>query len=180
MSRSALIWRLRLEVNIIQSWFWPRIIILTSQLFVYYVNVCQWNVRKPGSPKRSVTGLYKGQKNVGQLMFLRNWPPTPPLANINTYFSPGEKCWLRGGVGGQFPRNLNWSKNLILTLYSLPNLKSGSHKGKQAVQQWTALLTRQCIVLGIIRKLKKQLAISRICMWTVDLAWSKKVKAELQ
>ena len=30
-----------------------------------------------------------------------------PQANINTYFSFRAKCWLRGGVGGQFPRNLN-------------------------------------------------------------------------
>ena len=29
-----------------------------------------------------------------------------PYANINTYFSLREKGWLRGGVGGQFPRNL--------------------------------------------------------------------------
>ena len=28
-----------------------------------------------------------------------------PSANINTYFSLVAKCWLRGGVGGQFPRN---------------------------------------------------------------------------
>ena len=30
-----------------------------------------------------------------------------PYANIITYFSLRAKCWLRGGVGGQFPRNLN-------------------------------------------------------------------------
>ena len=35
-----------------------------------------------------------------------------PWANINTYFSLGAKWWLRGGVGGQFPRNLNWSSLL--------------------------------------------------------------------
>ena len=29
-------------------------------------------------------------------------------ANINTYFSLRAKRWLRGGVGGQFPWNLNW------------------------------------------------------------------------
>ena len=28
-----------------------------------------------------------------------------PLASINTYFSFRTKCWLRGGIGGQFPRN---------------------------------------------------------------------------
>ena len=27
-------------------------------------------------------------------------------ANINTYFLLRAKCWLRGGVGGQFPRNV--------------------------------------------------------------------------
>ena len=28
---------------------------------------------------------------------------TLPKVNINTYFSLSTKCWLRGGVGGQFP-----------------------------------------------------------------------------
>ena len=31
----------------------------------------------------------------------------PP--RIHTYFSFRAKCWLRGGVGGQFLKNLNWS-----------------------------------------------------------------------
>ena len=37
--------------------------------------------------------------------FLGNCPPTPPL---NQHFALSEKCqcWLRGGVGGQFPRNV--------------------------------------------------------------------------
>ena len=42
--------------------------------------------------------------------FLGNCPATPPLlkkkANIITYFSLRAKCWLGGGVGGQFPRNI--------------------------------------------------------------------------
>ena len=29
-----------------------------------------------------------------------------PEANINTYFSLRTKCWLRGGVGEHFPRNV--------------------------------------------------------------------------
>ena len=36
-------------------------------------------------------------------------PPPPSQANINTYFSlraKCAKCWFRGGVGGQFPRNV--------------------------------------------------------------------------
>ena len=32
----------------------------------------------------------------------------PP--NIKTYFSLRAKCWLRGGVGRQFPRNVRWSE----------------------------------------------------------------------
>ena len=33
-----------------------------------------------------------------------------PWASINTYFSLRAKCWLRGGAGVHFPRNLdNWS-----------------------------------------------------------------------
>ena len=30
-----------------------------------------------------------------------------PETNINAYFSLRAKCWLSGGVGGQFSRNLN-------------------------------------------------------------------------
>ena len=30
-----------------------------------------------------------------------------PYAKINTYLSFRAKCWLWGGVGGQFARNLN-------------------------------------------------------------------------
>ena len=40
-----------------------------------------------------------------------NCPPTPPLSqhltlSENTYFALEIKCWLRGGVSGQFPRNV--------------------------------------------------------------------------
>ena len=46
-----------------------------------------------------------------------NYPPTPPL---NTYFSLTAKWWVRGGVvGGQFPRNQNWSIVVILQVISL-------------------------------------------------------------
>ena len=46
-----------------------------------------------------------------KLRLLCNWPPSPPLlkVTINTYSFLREKLWLRGGVGGQSPRNLNWS-----------------------------------------------------------------------
>ena len=39
-----------------------------------------------------------------------------PKGNIITYFSLRAKCWLRGGVGGQFPRNL---KRLDCDTYQL-------------------------------------------------------------
>ena len=34
----------------------------------------------------------------------------PFPVTINNYFSLRAKLWLRGGVGGQFPRNLNWPR----------------------------------------------------------------------
>ena len=39
-----------------------------------------------------------------------------PQANINTYFSLRTKWCLRGGVGGQFRRNLNWSFHTDLSI----------------------------------------------------------------
>ena len=36
-------------------------------------------------------------------------PPPPTQLNVNNCVSPGAKYWVRGGVGWQFPRNLNWS-----------------------------------------------------------------------
>ena len=45
-------------------------------------------------------------------------------ANINTYFSLREKWWLRGGVGGQFPRNLNWSIFLANVYFVYSSLDS--------------------------------------------------------
>ena len=48
------------------------------------------------------------QKLLDQSRFLGNSPPTPPLCQR---FALNEKleclCRLKGGVGGQFPRNLN-------------------------------------------------------------------------
>ena len=46
----------------------------------------------------------KYDKN-GHYTFLGNCPPTLPLSQ---HFALSEKClcWLRGGVGGQFPRNV--------------------------------------------------------------------------
>ena len=35
------------------------------------------------------------------------------LVNINTYFSLRAKCWLRGGVGGQFPGNVAVTYELL-------------------------------------------------------------------
>ena len=39
--------------------------------------------------------------------FLGNCSPTPPLSqHLHLHFSLRAKYWLRGGVGGQFPRNV--------------------------------------------------------------------------
>ena len=38
-----------------------------------------------------------------------------PKANIDTYLSLRVKCWLRGGVGGQFPRNVKLSRFAYLS-----------------------------------------------------------------
>ena len=40
--------------------------------------------------------------------FLGNCPPTPPLSQHQLTSHLGKKCWLRGGVGGQFPKNVKW------------------------------------------------------------------------
>ena len=67
-----------------------------------------------------------------------NCSPTPPLSRhdtvhlplpwvvFNTYFSLTAKCWLRGGVGGQFPRNVKWSPKGLLceAMYSWHTLSS--------------------------------------------------------
>ena len=44
-----------------------------------------------------------------QFRFLGKCPSPSPQANINTHVSLRAKWSLRGGVGGQFPRNLTWS-----------------------------------------------------------------------
>ena len=48
-------------------------------------------------------------KNYNNNDLLRFWETAHlplPQTNINTYFSLRAKCWCRGGVGGQFPRNV--------------------------------------------------------------------------
>ena len=45
--------------------------------------------------------------NLGFLKTAHSTPPPPTQANTITFFSLGPKCWLRGGVGRQFPRNPN-------------------------------------------------------------------------
>ena len=47
--------------------------------------------------------------HLDQCSLLRNYPPTPPQLKVNAYFSPKAKCWLMGGIRGQFPRNLHFS-----------------------------------------------------------------------
>ena len=60
--------------------------------------------------KKKVVWSFPGQDNnlisMDHYTFLGNCPPTPPRNQHETYFSLRAKCWLRGGVGGQFPRNV--------------------------------------------------------------------------
>ena len=48
-----------------------------------------------------------------------NFPPTPPLTNIDTYFSLKAKCWLREGVDGQRIMIREIQKSLFQTLFRL-------------------------------------------------------------
>ena len=43
-----------------------------------------------------------------QFRFMGNCPPTPPLSQHYHLLLTQGKILLRGRVGGQFPRNLNW------------------------------------------------------------------------
>ena len=56
-------------------------------------------------------------------------PPPPTETKINTYmqFFLRAKCWLRGGVGGQFPRNVKWSNNNAGDKKSPPSQSRGCH-----------------------------------------------------
>ena len=50
------------------------------------------------------------QEILDHYMFRGNYPPTSPLIykptlTLTLYFSLRAKCWLRGRVGEQFPRN---------------------------------------------------------------------------
>ena len=60
--------------------------------------------------KMDSASYLSSQKTLGIILRFRETAYLPlPKANINTYFSRRAKCWLRGGVGGQFPRNVKWS-----------------------------------------------------------------------
>ena len=56
---------------------------------------------RPSHEKIWPFGINLGFRETAHLPF--------PQVNINTYFSLRAKCWIRGGIGGQFPRSLNWS-----------------------------------------------------------------------
>ena len=60
--------------------------------------------------KMDSASYLSSQKELGIILRFRETAYLPlPKANINTYFSRRAKCWLRGRVGGQFPRNVKWS-----------------------------------------------------------------------
>ena len=59
-----------------------------------------------------VSGLMKRGMNsmkTGQLILNSQIYAQRVRSRIHTYFLFRAKCWLRGGAGGQFPKNLNWS-----------------------------------------------------------------------
>ena len=51
------------------------------------------------------------------------FPTYPSLNDVNTNFLLGAKCWLRGGVGGQFPRILHWRFFVVIKGSVLPSYK---------------------------------------------------------
>ena len=56
--------------------------------------------------------------------------PLPWVNNI-TYFSLWAKLWLRGGVGGQVPRNLNWSNHHYRNLCFKMSLSSNVYPARK-------------------------------------------------
>ena len=57
-----------------------------------------------GLTKRGMNSIKKRPIYTKLQIYAQQVPP-----RIHTYFLFRAKCWLRGGVGGQFPKNLNWS-----------------------------------------------------------------------
>ena len=54
--------------------------------------------------KRGMNSMKTGQFILNSKIYAQWVPPW-----IHTYFLFRAKCWLQGGVGGQFPKNLKWS-----------------------------------------------------------------------
>ena len=57
-------------------------------------------------PTVSLTGIADSEGKVKIILFWETAHLPLHLTNINTCFSLREKGWLRGGVGGQFPRKV--------------------------------------------------------------------------
>ena len=74
--------------------------------FVTLLEIFNVIFNSTGLHRRSVILTTANALNPDQFRFMGNCPPTPPLTSL------GAKCWVTGGVGGQFPRNLNSSLNL--------------------------------------------------------------------
>ena len=54
-------------------------------------------------------------------------------------FSLRAKCWLMGGVGGQFPRNLNWSMTFTVTILLVIFISYYTHPTNQLQKLWTSI-----------------------------------------
>ena len=106
--------------------------------------------------------------------------------NVNIWVSLGAKCWVRGGVGGQFPRHLNWSIPLItLLLFFLKgeDLREGNSpswfnpvEAIQVTKYLQALRSSDKFSLslsdiGVITPYRKQVHIFRILYLCVHHRW---------
>ena len=70
--------------------------------YYYYFNLFLFLLNVVASLRRLITvDSCAPLRQVGTFLETAHLPL--PKANINTYFSLRAKCWIRGGVGGQFP-----------------------------------------------------------------------------
>ena len=68
-------------------------------------------MRSPINTAKGHILKFQTEESLNHFTFLENCPLTPPLSqhstlSDNTYFALKVKCWLRGGVSAQFPRNV--------------------------------------------------------------------------
>ena len=83
-----------------------------SGYYAYYASDCSWHQGNLLQPIRSTAQIWvvtRAQYGIlaivsDQFRCLGNCPPTPPLSQHQHVLLTWGKCWVRGGVGGQFVR----------------------------------------------------------------------------